>query len=256
VEIAAYLDALRRDGTMLGDAAERTALDAPIPTCPGWTMRDLVRHVGDVHRWAAAHVAERRTERIRDVAAVAGPLPDDAELVTWFRDGHARLVEALATAPPDLECYSFLPAPSPLAFWARRQAHETAIHRADAESPNGSATPFDPAFAADGLEELLLGFFGRPPREPLDVPTRTLQLRADDGGAGGSDRAWLVTVGPEGTRTLHERGDADCSVTASTSDLYLLMWNRRSADGLDVAGDDSVLQGWRDNARITWGSPR
>src|SRR5207253_4063893 len=55
--------------------------------------------------------------------------PADAALLAWFRDGHAALVGTLESAPPDLKCFTFLPAPSALAFWARRQAHETGIHQ-------------------------------------------------------------------------------------------------------------------------------
>jgi hypothetical protein len=57
-------------------------------------------------------------------------------------------------------------------------------------------------------------------------------------------------------KTQKEHGDARCSVVGSASDLYLLMWNRRSADGLDVRGDDQVLRDWRNNAKISWGRPR
>ena len=39
-----------------------------------------------------------------------------------------------------MRCFAFLPAPSPLAFWARRQAHETGIHRADVESAGFACT--------------------------------------------------------------------------------------------------------------------
>src|SRR5258706_12045265 len=116
----------------MADAAERNGLDAAVPTCPDWTVRDLVRHTGGVHRWAAAHVAGARVEPIATMEEVVGDWPADEELVTWFRDGHTALVETLLAADPTLDCYTFLPAPSPVAFWARRQAHETAIHRADA----------------------------------------------------------------------------------------------------------------------------
>src|SRR5205823_12484010 len=150
--------ALRRAGERIAAAAERSGFDVMIPTCPGWRMRDLVRHIGDVHRWAAAHVAERRTERINDLTAVAGPLPDDRDLVAWFRSGHANLLRTLERADPDIRCWTFLPAPSPLAFWARRQAHETTVHRADAQSATRGIVPVEPPFAVDGIDELLLGF--------------------------------------------------------------------------------------------------
>ena len=263
MDVAEHLRALRREGTALGDAAAATDLDAPVPTCPGWTVRDLLQHMGDVHRWAATHVAERRTERVRDLPALFGPLPDDDRLLPWYREGHAYLVETLTSADPNVQCWSFLPAPSPLGFWARRQAHETSIHRADADSARGAIRPFGPAFAADGVDELLLGFFGRAPatRGGLDDqearPERTLHLRADD-----AAREWFLRIaGPSVTTSTDDAaaidastGDGpDCSVRASASDLYLLMWNRRTEIGLDVSGDTAAIQEWRDNARITWG---
>jgi uncharacterized protein (TIGR03083 family) len=112
-----------------------------------------------VHRWATRYVTEGLTERI---PLGDEPEGDGAELVAWYREGHRALVKALTDADPALECFAFLPASSPLAFWARRQAHETAIHRVDAESALGADhSPFEPAFAADGIDELLVRFHGR-----------------------------------------------------------------------------------------------
>lgn len=252
MEVPDLIAAVRREGEQLAVGASSTDLDAPIPTCPGWAMRDLLRHVGDVHRWAAAHVAEARQEPIASAADVAGPLPEDADLLGWFAQGHERLVRTLESAPPDLRCWTFLPAPSPLAFWARRQAHETGVHRADAESAGGAIAPFDRAFASDGIDELLFGFFGRRSSEPRDVEPWTLRLHATDGGTD-----LLLRAGPMGLMTTRdEDGDADCSVQASTSELYLLLWNRWSPDELDVHGDASVLARWRDTMQIHWSRPR
>jgi uncharacterized protein (TIGR03083 family) len=254
VEVSEHLARLRADGEQLAGAAGRARLEAPIPTCPAWTMRDLLRHVGDVHRWAATHVREGRLRPIgRDeLVEIAGPLPEDDALLEWFRTGHRGLVEALEAAGPDLRCWTFLPAPSPLAFWARRQAHETAVHRADAEGASGSITPVPAPFAADGLDELLLGFFGRPFGEGNDrPPAGSLHLHAEDLG-----RDWLLRIGPEAVRTSAEAGPADCVVRGTASDLYLLAWNRLEADRLDVRGDRSILDGWRRNAAITWSRER
>jgi uncharacterized protein (TIGR03083 family) len=254
MERAEHLARLREDGERLAEAAAAAGLDADVPTCPGWQVRDLLRHVGDVHRWARAHVAEGRLRRIGkdELPAVAGPLPADEVLLDWYRLGHARLVETLASADPDLVCWTFLPAPSPLAFWTRRQAHETAIHRADAEAALGTSPTFPAPFAADGVEELLLGFFGRPAGDGGDGPPPTsLHLRAEDAGLD-----WLVRVGPAGTETTREAAPADCSVTGPASDLYLLLWNRRTVDGLAMSGDRAVLEDWRTHATITWGGSR
>jgi uncharacterized protein (TIGR03083 family) len=254
MEVAEHLAALRREGDLLAAAAARTDLETPIPTCPEWGMRDLVRHMGDVHRWAAAHVAERRTEPIdkTGLAEVAGPLPDDARLLDWFREGHARLVQTLETAEPDTTCWTFLPAPSPVAFWARRQAHETGVHRADAESPGGPAriTPFAPDFAVDGIEELLYGFLGRSSDDIRIDPPRTLHLHATD-----IDGEWLIRL-DEGIEVRREHGHADCAVRAPASDLHLLLWNRRAPDGLEVHGDASLLSSWRENVQVHWSRSR
>jgi len=214
-------------------------------------MRDLVRHIGDVHRWAAAHVAEARTEPIRSVEEVVGPLPDDAELIDWFRQGHARLIRTLETAEPDVVCWTFLPAPSPLAFWARRQAHETAIHRADAESPSGTITPYGPDFAVDGIDELVLGFLGRSRPSWPDGPPRTLHLHATD-----TEGEWLGRIAGEAVEVRKEHASANCTVSGPASDLYLLVWNRRRPEGLDVEGDESLLTFWRETVQVRWSRSR
>src|SRR5438132_3359025 len=253
MEVSEHVAALRREGELLAAAAERTGLDAPIPTCPGWRTRDLVRHIGDVHRWARAHVAEGRLKPIgpKDLPEVAGPLPEDDQLLEWFRQGHVSLVRTLETADPSTECRTFLPAPSPVAFWARRQAHETGIHRADAEGPGFRVTAFPPAFAADGVDELLFGFLSRA-NDGLgtDAP-RSLHLHATD-----ADGEWLVRIGLEATEVTRQHEKADCAVRGPASDLYLLLWNRRPPDGLNVQGDQSVLDFWRDTVQITWSRGR
>jgi uncharacterized protein (TIGR03083 family) len=253
VEIAQHVAALGREGELMAAAAEGLDLDTPLPTTPEWRMRDLLRHMGDVHRWARAHVSESRMVPIgRDeLSEIAGPLPDDSGLLDWFREGHDRLVRSLEAADPDTQCWTFLPAPSPLAFWSRRQAHETGVHRADAESPTGRITPFEPDVAVDGIDELLLGFFAGNGEEPAAEPPSTLYVRATDADAG-----WLAYMKDRSVRHDGKDPKADCVVRGAASDLFLLLWNRRAADGLDVKGDRSVLDVWRENAQIHWSRPR
>jgi uncharacterized protein (TIGR03083 family) len=194
-------------------------LGAPVRTCPGWTVRDLVRHLGGVHRWATGFV---RGE---------GRQPKDGDL--------EELVRALAGASPDLETWTFLDAPSPLAFWARRQAHETAIHRVDAESAIDRITGFSTPFAVDGIDELLLRFVARGgPELPVDRD-RTLLVEATD-----VDRRWRVTFTPSGFRTAGDggAGSADTLIRASASDLYLGLWNRRAFEPSAIVGDEHLAQ--------------
>jgi uncharacterized protein (TIGR03083 family) len=242
------------NGIALADAAGNAGPDAPVPTCPGWAVRDLVRHLGGVHRWATTFVSTGRTTPIAessDLETWVGGWPPDDALMPWFREGHVALVAALESAPDDLACWSFLPAPSPLAFWARRQAHETAIHRADADAAAGTTTVFPDAFAADGVEELLFGFGGRRGAGMRTPVERSLQLRATD-----VDARWHVrlTPGERGdVETVREDAGGECAVTATASDLYRLLWNRREPDGLEVEGDPEVLRLWREDVRIRWG---
>jgi len=165
-------------------------------------------------------------------------------------------VRALGAAPPDLECWTLLAAPSPLAFWARRQAHETAIHRVDAEQAAGRAAPgngvsFEPAFAADGVDELVMGFLARSiKRGNWAAPGGSLAIRADDGTAGGAD--WLIAGGQDAPGVSRSTGRADCEVTGPASELYLMLWNRGPADRLQVTGDPGILAAFGRALQITW----
>ncbi len=249
MEVVEHLEALRREGALLADAASAVELDAPVPHCPGWRVRELVRHTGGVHRWAAAYVGGARPRPMEDeeTRAIMAPPDDDGALIGWFREGHSSLVKTLEAAPPDLHCWSFLPAPSPLAFWARRQAHETAIHRADAQGAGGAVSRHAPPLAADGVDELLLGFASRRNGKLRADPPRTIHLHATDTGAD-----WLVRVEPDRIDVSPEAGDADWSVAGPASDLYLLLWNRRGTDGLQVQGDPALLELWRTSVRVRW----
>ncbi|MDX6328820.1 MAG: hypothetical protein QOI83_1203, partial [Streptomycetaceae bacterium] len=208
METTEFIEVLRREGLLLADAAGQAKLTAKVPPCPGWQVRDLVRHQGVVHRWAARFVTEGRT----DAARMEEDGPEDGVLLSWFREGHAHLVAGLAAAPPDLDCWYFLPAPSPLAFWARRQAHETTVHRVDAEAALGKdLTPIGTAFATDGVDELLTGFHvGAKSRVRSERP-RSLRVRAVDAPAGQGD--WLMHLSADPLRTERAgMGPADCTV--------------------------------------------
>ena len=153
VEVAALIDALEREGALLADTAAEINLAAAVPTCPGWTLRDLVLHLGGIHRWAGTHIRDRRTSILQtDLVDIFERLPEDDELIDWYRGEHRLLLETLRDAPADIECATFLKCESPLHHWARRQAHETCLHRADVESINGTLTPVEPAFALDGID--------------------------------------------------------------------------------------------------------
>jgi uncharacterized protein (TIGR03083 family) len=250
MDSGSYLTALRRDGGLIADIAASTDLDTPVPTCPGWTLRDLIRHLGSTHRWAAAHVSPPRSGPMPadEEAALIASAPTEHGLVDWFRNGLAHLMQVLTDGDPLAEIWRFLPgSANGLTFWARRQAHETTVHRVDAQSIAGAITPVEPRFAVDGIDELLYGFFARAGR--VHSPqSYAIALHPGDV----EDRHWLVRVGPDGVSTTDDTGPADCAVHGPASDLYLLLWNRRDTAGLSVTGAAPVLDHWRENARVSW----
>ncbi|MGH7704715.1 MAG: maleylpyruvate isomerase family mycothiol-dependent enzyme [Candidatus Dormibacteria bacterium] len=248
-DLDGWIGSVDKESRRLARAASEVGLDAAVPSCPGWRVRDVVQHLGGVHRWASAHIVERRTQGMPkpEEERLMSSLPEDAALLDWFEMGHTALVQALSEAPRNLSCWSFLPAPTPLAFWARRQAHETEIHRADVElaGPN-PPTPFPLELAADGIEELLFGFAARIRRTKLTQEHRIALLPRD------LSQPWLVRLGPEGVRATRGSGDADCTLRGSVSELYLFSWNRIPASALSVEGNAAATSHWASAVRVTW----
>ena len=188
-----------------------------------------------------------RAGSARPIRRVAPPAwPDDDELVTWFRSrvrGASRMSSSTRTRPAVLR----VPArPSPLVFWARRQALETGIHRVDAQSAVGPITPFDIDVAVTGIEEMLFGFASRS-RSRLRAPSpRALRqcgppMRERRGSSGTGLSA--VTCRPGPTAAMHRGG--------GVSELFMFLWNRVPR-AVVVTGDSSVLDLWQEKMQISW----
>lgn len=262
METAQLVEIAQREGALLADAAEQAGLEARVPSCPEWAVHDLVAHTGRVHRWATEFLTQALTEPHRPPQ---DPQLAGAALLSWFRSGHEGLVQALRAAPVDLECWTFLPGSSPLAFWARRQAHETAVHRVDAElAAGGGVSPLDPEFAADGIAELLTGFHARGRSRVHAARPSVLRLVGTD-----SETRWAIrlsadplaveredasaTTAPQPTGPTDQGQDAEvaeCTWTGTTADLYLALWNRPPSGELRTTGDASIAALWRETSAI------
>jgi uncharacterized protein (TIGR03083 family) len=252
-----YLRALSDEGSRLRQVASGH-LDAPVPSCPGWTVRDLVAHVGSVHRWATRFVAEgleRPTPEASEAELLATGRSID-NLLEWSQLGHEALLDALRTAPADLQCWSFLPAPSPLVFWARRQAHETTIHRIDVElaaSIGRTATALTPVpveLAADGIAELLEGFLRRRRRDATteDEPSAGVVVVAED-----AERTWTFRLVGRVVVPAEEPALGSFEVRGSAEQLYRMLWNRRVDADEMLPGSGDLRRVWEERGvRITW----
>lgn len=253
MEITEHIAALSEEGRLLAAAAAQAGPGASVPTCPGWQIRHLLRHTGMVHRWAAGFITEGHTAPYPDGGE---PDLDGEELLAWFREGHRHLVRSLEAAPADLNCWTFMPAPSPLAFWSRRQLNETTVHRVDAESAlGGPLTTVDADRAADGIDELLTGFHARPKSRVRSAVPRTLRVRAMD-----MDAVWTVRISEEPPQTVRTpatgpddaTGHVDCELSGTAEGLYLTLWNRLPLAAVTLRGDRAVARLWTDNSAITW----
>lgn len=260
MRVADYIGYVASEGDKFATAAGEGDLTVDIEACTGWDMRSLVRHLGLIHLWAAGTVVAAQDDwldamDIPDMARywpeLGSSWPDDTELVSWYRATKDNLIRVLESAPADHQCFSFLPAPTPVTMWSRRQASEIAIHRFDAENARGIPSHFDPEFAADMLDELLSGFAAQQrSRRPTKIEIeseRVLHVHAGD-----VDQHWYLTIGPRGTETARGGGDADLTVTATASDLYLHMWNRTGDSTLAFTGDAGVMDVWRESCRVQW----
>lgn len=230
------------------DAARITELvavdvDAPVPACPDWSLRDLVGHLGAVHRWAReAVLTGGPPDRDRgDSAADAPPEAPDA-LARWFGDGAIRLAATLDEADPAGPTWMpFAPEGPVVGMWTRRQTQETSLHRWDAESSVAVPQPIDAALASDGIDEYFELILPRLlDRRGTDRPTSSLHVHCTD-----TEGEWTVEVVDGGYRLdrAHRKGDA--VLRGPAQDLLLRLWGRSVPDGsVEVMGDGSAAAAW------------
>ncbi len=222
--------------------ALRGADDAtPVPTCPGWTLRQLMRHVGRGDRWSAQIVGERRTEMLDPREVRDGKPPDDADgAIDWLKGGVRELLHAVDDVGAGTEVWTFL-GPRPAAWWIRRRLHEATVHRADAELALGRDYRLSAELAADGLTEWLERVVAQASdgRMPL-AGGKALHLHATDGGD------W--TLRGDGTALELDRSDAQAAarVSGDTASLFLAVVRRIPADDPRIAlsGDATVWRDW------------
>ena len=201
-------------------------LGASVPPCPDWTVTDLVVHLGEVHVWAEQCIRLGHPNE----PDVAGPGPGTAALAAWYGSCADALLQTLRSTSPDAPCWTFGPRPRMAAFWFRRQAHETAVHRWDLGTALGRDLGYPAELAADGVDEVVTVFFPRQVRLGRIPPlTASLALEVEGG------PTWVV----RGDGTDDPRGGpADATVTGPADALVLLLWGRLGLDDprLSVTG--------------------
>jgi uncharacterized protein (TIGR03083 family) len=234
-----YLSVIRRESRELRAAADGN-LGRDVPGCPGWTVADLVWHTGEVqYFWAT--VAQGRLQSSRDVPPITRPA--DADLIPWFGSQSERLVEVLESADVSAPIWTWA-AQKEMAFIPRRMAHESAVHRWDAQSATGTEVPIDPQLAVDGIDEFLdvyLPFAG-----DFSSGSEVVHLHSTD--AAGE---WVIRIGDGAFEASREHAKGDAASRGPASDLLLLLWRRRAPSELDVVGDAGALHRFLARADLT-----
>ncbi|MFC5719989.1 maleylpyruvate isomerase N-terminal domain-containing protein [Streptomyces gamaensis] len=253
-----YCSEIVAQTALVREALRGADLSAAVPTCPEWTLAELLNHIGQAHRGAEEIVRTRAAEydiaKIRE--SVEMPEGDDlAAYDAWLAEGAETLARTLREAGPDTPVWTFA-GPGDAAFWARRMAHETVIHRADVALATGAAFGIDdPALAVDCFDEWLaivsspVALAFKPQLKEVLGQGHTIHVHATDA-APELEAEWVIDLTGEtiAWRRAHEKSSV--AVRGPLTDVLLVLYRRRSpsGEGIEVTGDRAVLEGWLERA--------
>jgi uncharacterized protein (TIGR03083 family) len=233
-----FVAQIETQASSMRSAAVKAGPAAAVPSCPEWTVLDLVRHQAAVHSWAAQAIVTAP-----DAGPPEWPKPPKEwdEALAWWDSQVRVLLARLRETPPDRPAWTF-DGTNRAGWWARRQAHETSIHRLDAELATGHDVPtllFDSEFAADGIDEFLTVMVPRQLQKGRAVEgTGRLLIHAADAG-----RTWdtRLTAGePIVVTAVHDSAvDSDATLAGTADAVYRRLWGRPSH--AIVSGDESLL---------------
>ncbi|WP_396925348.1 maleylpyruvate isomerase family mycothiol-dependent enzyme [Mycolicibacterium sp.] len=246
-----FATALLAENAAFADLLRDADLSIPVPTCPEWTLEQLMRHVGRGDRWCAQIVAEQSMDFIdpRTVEGGKPPAGRDNE-IAWLQAGPRQLIDAVAATGADTAVWTFL-GPRPASWWIRRRLHEVVVHRADAAIALGVDYDVDPALAADAITEWLERVEIQADEEgPAggDRPVadeHSIHLHATDSGLGEAGE-WTILGRPDGIAVEQGHGKATVALRGPARDLLLAVVRRRSAaeEGVEIFGDSGVWDTW------------
>jgi uncharacterized protein (TIGR03083 family) len=241
-----YVEHIRSDSARFRACLAGADPSARVPTCPEWSVDDLLWHLTEVQLFWGAVVRDRLQDP--DPAEVGKPeRPDDfADLLALFGTATAALIDALTTTPGDTEVWTWADDHS-ASFVCRRQAHEALIHRLDAELVVGDLTGIDRDLASDGVDEALAIMYGDAPAWGSFTPDGASAVveTADTG------RRWtlafgrFVGTGPESGKlydldqftVVDDETTPAFTVRGSSAELDSWLWGRGPVSVLALDGD-------------------
>jgi len=241
-----WLAALRREGAAFRAAADPSQFDVPVPPCPEWTLRDLVGHLASVYRRQREHLVRGVTSK-PEAPFPDPPQGDDAALLDWWDEAYQQLITSLQDVDPEMPAWNWSVQPPKAVFWHRRMAHETAIHRWDAQVSVGLPEPIETALAVDGVDEVLDTWLPAGRRKGPSDRTGVIRLEASD-----AEARWAVRLRSNGGVTLldtdiwfDDEPDAQAAAIGAASDLDLALWGRVPLTVLTLQGDAGLVSALR-----------
>jgi len=243
-----YLECLSADYGDLRDAASSVELTAPVPSCPGWTVSDLLVHLAQVYLHKAAIMRTGRTPEPWPPAGLGAEAP-----LALLGRAYGALRGEFRAREPGSPAFTWYDPDQTVAFWIRRMAQETAVHRMDAELAAGLPITTAPAdLAVDGVDEVLKRMlaFGSAawPEEFAEMAGE--HLAAEDGrdtiAVVAGQTAWTIRPSPRRVAVEDGVGDHPRVVIEGRPDRLLRwLWGRADDDAVRLTGDPA----WADYLR-------
>lgn len=241
-----YATALTGQNQMLGKLLRDADWSAPVPTCPGWTLLQLLRHVGRGDRWAAQIIADRADASLDPRQVRDGKPPADVPgAIRWLSESPLTVLAAVEDIGQGTEVSTFV-GPRPAAWWVRRRLHEATVHRADAAIALGAPYELSAELAADGISEWLERLaeqqaLGQPPSLPAGA---SMALHATDDQL--AESSWTVLGDPTGLRVTDRQDAADLTLAGPAADLLLALLRRRPVEdtAISMRGNDALWASW------------
>jgi uncharacterized protein (TIGR03083 family) len=225
-----FLTALRRDGVAFVESCEAAGMAAPVRSCPGWTVSDLMWHLAEVHDFWHTIVGEQRQSW---EGYVQPQRPADEALPAMYREGLDRTATLLGETDPSAPNWTWS-SDHTAGFVIRRMAHETAVHRWDADDAAGRHQPIEAHLASDGIDEFLHHFLDWRDDAPASVGGSVHLHCTDVAGE------WTVREGDGRFEVSREHAKGDCAIRGAASDILLALWRRETLGITDVVGDADV----------------
>ncbi|MEV0801022.1 maleylpyruvate isomerase family mycothiol-dependent enzyme [Kribbella sp. NPDC050281] len=252
MDASAYLTSVVEQTATFAEWVDGRDAAIPVPTCPKWTLADLVDHVGATHRMVAMLVGEQLAEPSRAFAAYVPAPADSGRWGTWMVEGAAAAQRAVASVDGDAAVWDPSGAASGVAFWSRRLFGEACVHRADAAAALGRRYELAPESAVAALEDWLdtmtsRGYWENRPDFAAGMrgDGQSLHFHATD-----APGEWLARREADRVVLEHTHAEADVTLRGPAADLLLVLSRRRRLDAapsLELDGDRALLDRWIDH---------